>query len=469
MPDNEFSSTGLSLPLLQVVQELGFLTMTPIQRESIPVLMAGSDLIGQSKTGSGKTAAFVLPILNQIDLSLHGVQALILCPTRELAAQVVGDIRKLGRRLDGLQVLATVGGASGRDQREALERGVHVVVGTPGRVADLLDKLRMDLGALKTLVFDEADKMLEMGFENELQFILKQTPKRRQTVFFSATFPESILSLSKTYQKNPVQLKIENEKEEEALIEALVYDCEADEKNNFLMRILQQHPSNSTIVFCNMKVTVNELTENLLQQEISCGALHGDMEQRERDQVMTMFRNGSYKILIATDVAARGLDIDNLELVINFDFPKTPDVYVHRIGRTGRAGKKGTAVTLANARDTIKLAEIESLTKRKFVRRSLGFKNQHGLGKALRESAMKTISISGGRKDKLRAGDILGALTGAAGLDVKSIGKIEIQDKHSYVAVSASVADQALEALRLGKIKGQKFQVRFMTRPTQPK
>lgn len=460
MSENHFSSLPLSSELLTVLQELGFAEMTPIQQESLPLLLAGKDIIGQAKTGSGKTAAFALPILNKIKIEESYLQALILCPTRELATQVVGEIRKLGRRLPGLQVLSLTGGQSGREQVQSLENGVQIAVGTPGRVADFVTRNRVDLSAVKTVVLDEADKMLDMGFADEIKTVMSDLPGSRQTVFFSATFPESIEHLSRKYQRHVTPVIIEEE--ESNAIEQLVYDCEDDDKANTLLRVLQQHPSDSTIVFCNTRIAVDTLADLLTQQGVPAGALHGDMEQRERDRVMALFRNKSHRILVATDVAARGLDIDHLELVINFDLPLSPEIYVHRIGRTGRAGKTGVAVTLAHPKDTLKLTAFSEATGGKFQRPSLGFKNQYGLNKNLREAPMRTLSISGGRKDKLRPGDILGALTGDAGIAGTEVGKIEIQDKISYVAVSNKMADTALQKLRDGRIKGQKFQVKFV-------
>lgn len=463
MKQTDFSSLSLSEDLLAVVGELGFQTLTPIQAESIPELLAGKDLMGQSKTGSGKTAAFALPILQKIQVRDRGLQALVLCPTRELAVQVVGEFRKLGRRLEGLQVLSLVGGQPGREQASALQNGVHIAVGTTGRVLDHLQRGRMDLSPLKVLVLDEADKMFEMGFEDELKAIMKFLPARRQTVLFSATFPESIQTLSRQYQKNPVQVVIEEPEQEKPLIEQYVYETEPEDKLNVLMRVLQQHPAESAIVFCNTKAAVTAIAEKIQVQDVSCAALHGDLEQRERDRVMALFRNGSHRILVATDVAARGLDIENLELVVNFDLPPQSEVYVHRIGRTGRAGRKGTAVSLAGPREALRVVELERFVKSKFERPSLGFKNQHGLGKHLRESKMQTLSISGGRKDKLRPGDILGALTGeSGGLSSAEVGKIEIHDRFSYVAIAPQVAQSAFECLRDGRIKGKKFQIKFV-------
>lgn len=462
MKPADFKSLPLSPELLAVAEELGFKELTPIQAESIPHLLAGKDLVGQSKTGSGKTAAFTLPLLSKIKLNEKRLQAVVLCPTRELATQVVTEMRKWGRRYEGLQILPLVGGQPGRAQSEALERGVQIAVGTPGRVLDLIERQRIDLEFVTTLVLDEADKMLDLGFEAELRAILKALPTQRQTALFSATFPDSIRGLSQKYQKNPIQVTVSEESPGD-LIEQWLYDAEGTEKAHTLMRVLQQHPSESTLIFCNMKSTVDELAGMIADQGVSCYGLHGDLEQRERERVLTMFRNGSCRILVATDVAARGLDIEHLELVINFDLPTQAETYVHRIGRTGRAGRTGVAVTLASPRDSLKILELENLAKSKFLKQALGFKNQHGLGKSFRETRMQTLSISGGRKDKLRPGDILGALTGeSGGLNSADVGKIEIHDNFSYVAISSAQASTALERLRARGIKGKKFQIKFM-------
>ena len=441
--------------------------MTPIQAKALPVLLAGSDVIGQSKTGSGKTAAFAIPILQKIDVQSRVIQALIICPTRELSTQVAGEFRKLARKFEGLQVLLLVGGQPARAQIESLEGGVHIVVGTSGRILDLLDRRVLDLRSLKTVVMDEADKLLEMGFEEEISAIMHSLPSNRQTVFFSATFPQEIKKLSQSYQKNPLHIEVREEDTSQTSIEEIAYELNqgitSEEKNQILLRVLQQHATQSILIFCNQKATVDELVRIILAADVSCAALHGDLEQRDRSLVMAMFRNGSYRILVATDVAARGLDIDHLDLVINFDFPQGLDIYVHRIGRTGRAGRKGVAVTLVRQSDELKLFEIEKARGTKFERPVLGFKNQFGLSALHREATMKTLWISGGRKDKLRPGDILGALTGEnAGINTVKIGKIDIFDKMSLVAVSTELAEVAAEKLRNGKIKGRKFQVRLV-------
>lgn len=465
MESNSFASLPLISEILSVVQELGFTRLTPIQEQSIPLLLAGKDVVGRSQTGSGKTAAFGIPILQNLNLKQRTAQALILCPTRELSDQVAKEVRKLGRKLGDLQVVTLYGGVPSREQIKSLQSGPQVIVGTPGRVLDLASKGIVDFNDVKTLVLDEADKMLEMGFEDEVLSIVEQLPEHRQTVLFSATFPDSLKTISRRYQKKPVEVKIEGQDETVTTIEQILYEYDdSEDKPGILMRILQQHPTESTLIFCNQKTTVNDIVSAFLKQDIPCGALHGDLEQRERDRVVALFRNKSYRILIATDVAARGLDIDHLELVINYDFPLQPETYVHRIGRTGRAGKSGTAVLLAKTNETLRVLELENTTKTKLLRPKLGFKHQHSIVQTHSMATMQTISISGGRKDKLRPGDILGALTNpAVGLKADDVGKIEIKDYNSLVAVNAHQAQAVLQKLRDTKIKGRKFQVRIVS------
>ena len=454
-----------SLPLVpalkRVVNELGFTALTPIQAESLPHLLAGKDLIGKSKTGSGKTLAFTLPILNQIKLSLDQrventeLSALILCPTRELCAQVAKEIRKLGRQHLGLRVLPVSGGQSMGLQIDALERGVQIVVGTPGRVLDHLNRRTMDLRKVKVLVLDEADRMLEMGFQEEMEQILNHLPEQRQTIFFSATYPASIQSMSKQYQSEAVSVTIEDP-EVAPLIEQYYYDTGDTSKLKTLVSILNEYQPESTIVFCNMKITVDEVAYSLLQAGISAQALHGDLEQSERDRVMVKFRNKSIRVLVATDVAARGIDVSALDLVINFDLPKQSEIYVHRIGRTGRAGKTGIAASIILSKEVSKLDDIRMETKESIVEK----KPVPFTGKLQLEAHMSTLFIAGGKKDKMRAGDILGALTGdAGGLQGTDIGKIEIFDFFSYVAVSKSIAEVAIRRLQSGKIKGRRFRI----------
>lgn len=460
---NSFSLLKLSPGILTSIQRLGYLQMTPIQAASIPLLLEGHDLIGRSQTGSGKTAAFALPILQKIDADDKTPQALILAPTRELCEQILQEIRKFSKGLKNIQVMALVGGQPAPAQIKSLEMGAQIIVGTPGRTLEFLENRNFDATDLKTLVLDEADRMLDEGFTEEVTRIIELLPRSRQTVFFSATFPESIELLSQKYQKNPKIVSVLQEKTSTPSIEQFVYTAEKPEKIETLMRILQQHPANSVLIFCRTKATVAEINELLNQSKVATRSLHGDLEQVQRDQTMALFRSGSLRVLVATDVAARGIDIDHLELVINFDLPSTPDIYLHRIGRTGRAGKSGVAVSIADAYEATKVDELERLMGKKFNRPELNFKGKMVIGEVLQQPKMKTIYISGGRKDKLRPGDVLGTLTASPNaLASADIGKIELHDTFMYVAVSFSVAEKALQKLTTNKIKGRKFKASYI-------
>ncbi len=447
--------------LRAVLQELGFTSLTPIQEQSIPVLLAGKDLIGQSQTGSGKTLAFGLPILSRVKTHQRRVQALIVCPTRELCAQVAREIRRAARREKGLQVLVLAGGQPAAPQRAALEKGAHIAVGTPGRLLDLLQR-SLDVQYVKTVVLDEADRMLDMGFQEDMEVLLEAMPQNRQTVLFSATFPESIDEMSRRFQKNPVRVSVASSKSDSPKIEELVWEVSSKEKQQSLMQAFNHYKPSSTLVFCNQKVTASELSEALNKSGLSAASLHGDLEQFDRDRVMARFRNGSLRVLVATDVAARGIDVEGLDLVVNYDIPHKPEVYVHRIGRTGRAGKSGVALTFMTSREQHKMDDIETFIGRSFKKASLSVTtpSEEEPAHMKSEAAMETFSISGGRKDKLRPGDILGALTGdSGGLAANDVGKIEIHDRHAYVAVARSVAKKAFEALTNGQIKGRKFRI----------
>ncbi|HZH78761.1 MAG TPA: ATP-dependent RNA helicase DbpA, partial [Archangium sp.] len=408
----DFSSLALSPPLLQVLSELDFQTVTPIQAQSIPVLLQGKDLVGQAKTGSGKTAAFALPILEKVQLQHRRLQALVLCPTRELCAQVAGELRRLGRRLPGLQVLALAGGQPVWPQVNALEKGAHVAVGTPGRILDLLERKALDTRQLATVVLDEADRMLDMGFREDMERILGATPPTRQTVLFSATFPSTIEAMSRAFQKQPVRVTVAEEADAAPDIQQLCYTCEPEEKTALLLRVLRQYQPASAIVFCNLKATVTELTRALSEARVGADGIQGDLEQLERDRVMAKFRNRSTRVLIATDVAGRGIDVEALDAVINFDLPSQPEAYVHRIGRTGRAGRRGLAISLATPREEHKVESIEQATGVKMERTSVDtLPPADATSGVSLESDWETLSISAGRKDKMRPGDILGALT----------------------------------------------------------
>jgi len=469
-----FNTLALSPELLAVVAELGYTSLTPIQAQSIPLLLAGKDVIGQSKTGSGKTAAFALPILARLDVSRREIQAMVLCPTRELCAQVAREFRKLGRKHPGLQVLTLSGGEPGRPQTVALERGVHIVVGTPGRVLDHLKRGRLQLGAVATAVLDEADRMLDMGFEEDMQRILGELPTARQTALFSATFPQSIAAMCRQHQRDATRVKIEDEKDD-AEIRQLALVTEPDRKLDALYWVLANHPHESALVFCNLKVTVAQLHGTLTAEGISTEALHGDLEQFHRDRVMAMFRNRSVRVLVATDVAARGIDVADLDLVINYDLPQPPEVYVHRIGRTGRAGKLGLSISLCTPKEKRGLNAIEHLTGTQIERVKPGADAATEVGQAaLRQSLarapkMDTIQLSAGRKHKVRPGDILGALTGeAGGLQGSDVGKIETHDRWTYIAVARAASRHAMQSLNAGRIKGKRFRAVLVAPATAP-
>ncbi len=458
----KFDSLPLSPALLSVIRELGYTQATPIQAASIPTLVAGNDLIGQSKTGSGKTAAFALSILQRVSLPLREVQAIVLCPTRELSAQVTRDFRTLGRKHPGFTVAELVGGQPGKSQRDALARGTHVVVGTPGRVFDHLQKGSLATNEIVTLVLDEADRMLDMGFGPDVGKIISQLPSSRQTVLFSATIPKSIAVLCKAHMQTPVHVRIDEPEEARLEIRQLRLDSRPDEKFYALCWLLNEFPHDSALIFCNLKQTVIELTDKLESAGLSVGRLEGDLEQFHRDQILARFRNKSVRLLVATDVAGRGIDVEGLDLVINYEFPRQTDIYVHRIGRTGRAGRTGVAISLSGHNDGERIGEIEKNTGVAIEVLKQGPVHQSDAGALLRSLArpcsMQTILISGGRKDKVRAGDILGALTGdAGGISGSEVGIIEIQDKLSYVAVARPVSRLAVERLNDGRVKGKRF------------
>jgi ATP-independent RNA helicase DbpA len=457
--DGGFAALGLSPTLCQVVAELGFIAPTPVQARAIPLLLAGRDLIGQSTTGSGKTAAFALAILQKLKRGKRHPQALILCPTRELCAQVARDFRKLGRREADLVVSIVSGGQPMKPQLAALQLGVHVVVGTPGRVLDHLVRGSLDLSGVATIVVDEADRMLDMGFGEEMEKVLSGAPTPRQTVFFSATFPRSIDAMTKAHQQNPERLTVAESEGPKTLLRQLGYLVDDGRRLDTLLAVLRTSPPESAIVFCNFKATVARIEQALGAAGVSSASLHGGLEQKERDFVMAKFRNHSIRVLVATDVAARGLDIEGLDLVVNYELPFQPEIYVHRIGRTGRAGKPGTAVSLVGPQDRAKVKAIEAAIGAPLERRAQT-EVPVSTPAVQADATMETLYISGGRKDKLRPGDILGALTGeAGGLPGSEVGKIEIHDRFSYVAIAKGSANRAIARLGAGRIKGKKFKV----------
>ncbi len=455
--NDKFEGLSLRSELLENLAELKFDFMTPIQSSSLLGVLEGIDVLAQAKTGSGKTAVFALGILNSLNIDLFDTQALVICPTRELAEQVAKEIRTLARMLKNVKVITICGGVQEVHQEKSLSYGAHIVVGTPGRILRLLSKGSLDFSAVKTFVLDEADRMLDMGFQDDIMEIASDIPEDRQTLFFSATFPEEIKKFAGTLQRDGVVVKVDSEHASD-IIDQIFYQVPShQDKGPALLKLLAQHKPDRTIVFCKTKHIAASMAKLLNKKKIVAEALHGDMMQNERTSVLTKFSNYSLSVLVATDLAARGLDIEQLAAVINLDLPSDPDIYIHRIGRTGRAGQKGQALSLYVPEENSMVEEIEQLTKK-----SATIKYLDEICSSLQYDlipTMKTIYLSGGKKSKLRPGDILGALVGEAQLDVNDVGNISILNIVSYVAIKRESVDQAISKLRDGKIKNKKFKV----------
>ena len=456
---HSFSSLPLSPAMLSNLTQLGYTEMTPIQAASLPVALAGKDLIAQAQTGSGKTAAFALTVMANLNPRRFAIQALVLCPTRELADQVTVELRRLARAQDNVKVVTLCGGVPLRMQNASLEHGAHIVVGTPGRIMDHLSRGSLDLEALNTLVLDEADRMLDMGFFDDIATVVRQCPAQRQTLLFSATYPEGIDKIARQFLREPQQIKVQPPKTE-ALIEQRFYEVTRSNRLETVARALAHFRPASTLAFCNTKQRCRELTELLQAQGFSALALYGELEQRERDQVLAQFALQSCSVLVATDVASRGLDITQLQAVINVDISPDPEVHVHRIGRTGRAGESGLALSLASLDEMGAVGKIEQYQHQpsKFYPPE----ELTSVSDAPLLPPMMALQILGGRKEKIRAGDVLGALTGEAGFTREQIGKISITEFCTFVAVERSVASLAVARLNAGKIKGKSVKVRLL-------
>ena len=458
----DFSALPLNEATLANLAQLGYHQMTPIQAASLPPALAGKDLIAQAQTGSGKTAAFALALLAGLNPRWFGVQALVLCPTRELADQVSAEIRRLARAQDNIKVVTLCGGVPLRGQRASLENGAHIVVGTPGRIMDHLERESLDLTGLKTLVLDEADRMLDMGFMDDIRTVVRQTPPARQTLLFSATYPEGIASLAKDFLREPVHIEIKAQAAQ-VTIEQRFYEITRPQKFEAVAKLLLHFRPVNTLAFCNTKQQCKDLVDYLQQQGIDAQALYGELEQRERDQVLAQFANRSCAVLVATDVASRGLDIDQLAAVINVDITPDPQVHVHRVGRTGRAGAAGLALTLATLNDMGRVGAIEVYQKMSSTWYGLDTLTPASNQPLL--APMVTLQILGGRKEKIRAGDVLGALTNAEGGPAytrEQIGKIQVTEFCTFVAVARDIAQAACAKLNAGRIKGKSVKVRLV-------
>ena len=452
-----FSSLSIRSELLQALQAVGYEAMTPIQNAVAAPLLEGRDVIAQAQTGSGKTAAFAIGLLNKLDISMLNTQALVICPTRELSDQVATEIRRLASALANTRVLTLCGGKPLHDQLKSLQKQPHVVVGTPGRLLKHLDIGSLNLKNIQTLVLDEADRMLDMGFLDDIQHIISRTNSLRQTLLFSATYPDEIAGISRDIQRQPVKLQVKAETSNTQIKQIFVFS-NAEQKASSLFRAIEKFQPQQALIFCNRKDSIQALCATLAKRGFRARALHGDLDQRERDEALLLFSHQSISFLVATDVAARGLDISALPAVINYDLSPDPDTHLHRIGRTGRAGLEGLAVTFVDPDELHHVKKLETMLGDivRYTELSAAYED---VGKPL-QPPMTTLHLSVGKKDKIRPGDIVGALTASAELTNEYIGKITVQAKHSFVSVHSRVADKAMSILAEGKIKRRKVRAR---------
>lgn len=434
--------------LLETIDILGFTSMSEIQEKAINPILEGRDVLAQSKTGSGKTLAFGLPCVMKTNTNNLKPQTLIITPTRELADQIAVELRKLATYKANLKILTLYGGVPLRNQADSLAKGAHILIGTPGRIQDHLAKETLTLESIKTLVLDEADRMLDMGFYDEIVKIGSNMPRGKQTLLFSATFPTNIEKLAKALLNQPLSIKVDTVIEENKINELLY---ETSDKFKTLITLIQAYKPKSLLIFCNTKIEVIALTDKLLKLGHATIDIHGDLDQRDRNESVIAFSNASKRIMVATDVASRGLDIKDIALVINYDLPFDPEVYTHRIGRTGRANATGKAISLFSPKDLEKSAYVLSKAQKKEM------KELRVDAKFKMISDYDTLCLNGGKKTKLRAGDILGTLCKEIGIDGKLIGKINITDTKSYVAIHHTVIDRVLKALKSVKIKKKKY------------
>jgi len=455
---HKFTDFGLPAELLQAVDSLGYQEATAIQAASLPVMLEGRDVLAQARTGSGKTAAFGLALLAKLDSQSIRLQALVLCPTRELADQVSKEIRALARFIPNTKVLSLCGGIPIRPQLASLTHEPHIVVGTPGRIEDLLNRGALDISTLDCVILDEADRMLDMGFIDALRNILRRAPKQRHTWMFSATYPADIQAISEEFQQTPADIRVAEQHNADVIAECF-YRVDPAGKDAALSTLLRVHAPDGCLVFCNTKKDAHSVARALSAEGFTARELHGGLDQRDRDETLVQFANGSCQVLVATDVAARGLDIKSLPMVIAYELPHDPAVHVHRIGRTGRAGETGLALTLVAEREMPRVAGIEELAGAQLSWTTLP---QAPRSAHPQPPRMQTLVIDAGRQDKLRPGDILGALTGAGGLDGSDVGKIDVFATRAYAAISRARFNSTVKKLRDARIKGRKFRVRTL-------
>ncbi len=449
-----FSELNLPAALARGLADVDYIEMTAVQAASVPTIMAGGDVIAQAHTGSGKTAAFALGLLAALEPGTATVQGLVLCPTRELADQVSREIRRLARAIPNIKVLTLCGGVALRPQLASLAHLPQIVVGTPGRIQELIEKQVLPLQAVKVLVLDEADRMLDMGFADTIEIVVKAIPEERQTLLFSATIPAEIRAISRRLQRSPLDVSIEGE-DSRPHIEQWFFKVEADQKLAALRALLLEYKPESAVVFCNTRHEVRTVAAELSSRGFAVLALHGELDQREREEMLVRFANRSCTVLVASDVAARGLDIAELALVVNYELASDADTHLHRVGRTGRAGRSGLALSLCSTREAGRLRAIAD-----GIDHALQWGRLPAAAGQPTAAPFVTLVVDAGRQDKLRPSDLLGALTGSAGLSAEAVGKIDVFATRTYVAIARAALAQARSGLRAGKIKGRNFRVR---------
>ncbi|WP_234121826.1 DEAD/DEAH box helicase [Clostridium hydrogenum] len=469
MSELNFKDLGLSTEILEAIEKLGYKKPSEVQEKVIPLILKNKDVMAKSQTGSGKTAAFAIPISEKLELEERKIQVLVLAPTRELAYQIKEDFHNIGR-FKRLRCAAIFGKQPVSVQLNELKQRVHVVVGTPGRTFDLIERGALDVSKIKYLVIDEADEMLNMGFIDQVKDIIKKLPKKKLTLLFSATMPEEILELSSTYMKEPINIEIQAKSSVAERIKQTYYELENDKKFNLLDKLICVEKPDCAMIFCRTKENVEKLASQMRAKGYSCNALHGGMLQADRTSMMNKFKRGEFTFLVATDIAARGIDVENVTHVINYDIPMEKESYIHRMGRTGRAGSEGKAITFVTPREYRFLQEIEEKFKLEIVKGEIPSEEEVKAGRELynkkvvkpKKNKTKEINkeitkiyISAGKKKKIRPGDIAGTISSIEGVNPEDVGIIDIQDNFSYVEVLGGKGNIVLEALKNKTIKGK--------------
>ncbi|HEY8765564.1 MAG TPA: DEAD/DEAH box helicase [Solirubrobacteraceae bacterium] len=466
----DFTELGLAPEMLQAIRDVGYESPSPIQEQAIPLLLEGLDVIGQAQTGSGKTAAFGLPMLQYVDPTEHDVQGLVLTPTRELCIQVTQALRAYGKA-KGIDVVAVFGGAPIRTQQAQLRAGGHIVVGTVGRVKDLISRHSLMLNACRFVVLDEADEMLDLGFLEDVERILSLTPSSRQTALFSATIPAEIRRLADQYLYEPVIVKVKNPTLTVDTVEQFALEVQPREKPDRLVEVLEAERPDQALIFVRTKIRCDALYKTLRDKGMNVKALHGDMSQGSRDGVMISFKDGRLPLLVATDVASRGLDITGISHVINYDVPTSPDVYVHRIGRTGRVGRSGRAITFYEPKQR---RDIEAIERHAGVKLSPWVKGAHVAPTPVKakpprhskphvstngEGPGRKLIVSGGRAAGLEPADIIHAITAATGLDGEAVRNVRVLERFAFVEVPADEAQRVIEQVKGTEVRGHPLQL----------